>query len=185
MAIAPHVIRSSSNRVQTGASELGESLRTRLRQSLEQPRVAAAPVADGAWRQQVDELLAAGRNKDEFLAVLGHELRNPLGAMRTALDILNMSNAPPSASGQARVIINRQLLNMTRLIDDMLDVARITQGKISCVWPQPISSPCCDRRWTSSHPMWRNGIRSSRFRCYWAAPCSATRCGSNKRSGTC
>jgi len=131
MAIAPHVIRSSSNRVQTGASELGESLRTRLRQSLEQPRVAAAPVADGAWRQQVDELLAAGRNKDEFLAVLGHELRNPLGAMRTALDILNMSNAPPSASGQARVIINRQLQNMTRLIDDMLDVARITQGKIS------------------------------------------------------
>ena len=131
MAIAPHVVRSNSNRVRIDASELGESLRIRLRQTLEQPRVAAATVADGAWRQRVDELLAADRSKDEFLAVLGHELRNPLGAMRTALEILNVSNAPPSACGQARVIINRQLQNMTRLIDDLLDVARITQGKIS------------------------------------------------------
>ena len=131
MAIAPHIVRTNSNRVHIDASGLGASLRIRLRQTLEQPRVAAATVGDGAWRQRVDELVTAGRNKDEFLAVLGHELRNPLGAMRAALEILNMSNAPASACGQARVIINRQLQNMTRLIDDMLDVARITQGKIS------------------------------------------------------
>ena len=105
-------------------------LRNSLRRIHERHPVPAT-LADVALRQRVDDLLAADRCKDEFLAVLGHELRNPLAAMRTAIDILNLSNAPPSASGQARVIITRQLQNMTRLIDDLLDVAGITQGKIS------------------------------------------------------
>ena len=131
MGIAPHIVRWNSSRVRSDASALGESLRLRLGEALEQPRAAAATVPDSAWQARVDELLAADRSKDEFLAVLGHELRNPLGAMRTALEILNTSNAPPSVCGPARVIIDRQLQNMTRLIDDLLDVARITQGKIS------------------------------------------------------
>jgi PAS domain S-box-containing protein len=70
----------------------------------------------------------ANRSKDEFLAMLGHELRNPLAPIVTALQLMKLkSNAPPT---REQVIIERQVKHMVRLVDDLLDVSRITRGKV-------------------------------------------------------
>ena len=87
--------------------------------------------AEGLRQQRVTELAAADRNKNEFLAMLAHELRNPLAPIRTAAQMLGTPGVPPAAAASARVIIERQIRNMVRLIDDLLDVARITQGKLT------------------------------------------------------
>ncbi len=75
------------------------------------------------------EAEAASRGKDELLAMLGHELRNPLAAIATAAHILDVST-DGEAIGRAREIIRRQNAHLARLVDDLLDVARITSGKI-------------------------------------------------------
>ena len=75
-------------------------------------------------RHQIAE--AASHAKDEFLAVLGHELRNPLAPIQTALDLMNLRNEPGSL--KERAIIGRQVTHMVRLVDDLLDVSRITRG---------------------------------------------------------
>src|SRR5262249_14532038 len=68
--------------------------------------------------------------KDEFLAILAHELRNPLAPIRNAVELLNRSSANPSVAEQAREIMVRQLSQLVRLVDDLLDVTRISRGKI-------------------------------------------------------
>ena len=78
-------------------------------------------------RQRDAEIIAA---KDECMAVVAHELRNALGPIGLAAQLLNMPGVPASVSERARDIINRQLEHMTRLIDDLLDGARITLGKM-------------------------------------------------------
>jgi PAS domain S-box-containing protein len=75
-------------------------------------------------------LAEAARRKDEFLAMLAHELRNPLAPVVTGLHILGLSEADQRAIAQARGIIERQIRHLTRLVDDLLDVSRITQGRI-------------------------------------------------------
>ncbi len=73
------------------------------------------------------------RRKDQFLAMLGHELRNPLAPIRNAVEILRREHELPAAAAQgaqARDMIDRQVAHMTRLIDDLLDVSRIANGKI-------------------------------------------------------
>jgi signal transduction histidine kinase/ActR/RegA family two-component response regulator len=72
----------------------------------------------------------ANRAKDEFLAMLGHELRNPLGAISNASTILQTPNIPPDTAGRARSVISRQVGHLTRLMDDLLDVGRALTGKI-------------------------------------------------------
>jgi PAS domain S-box-containing protein len=74
-------------------------------------------------------LEAADRQKDEFLAMLAHELRNPLAPIRNASELLARSTNPDARS-QVVGILQRQVAQMTRLVDDLLDVSRITQGKI-------------------------------------------------------
>ena len=77
------------------------------------------------------ELVEADRRKDEFLAMLGHELRNPLAPIRNALQLVRLSHQEPRQEvRQAYDIIERQVENMVRLVDDLLDVGRITSGKI-------------------------------------------------------
>jgi PAS domain S-box-containing protein len=71
----------------------------------------------------------AERRKDEFLATLAHELRNPLAPIRTGLQALGRSGGDDSAAG-IRAIMERQLAQMVRLIDDLLDVSRISSGKV-------------------------------------------------------
>jgi PAS domain S-box-containing protein len=81
-------------------------------------------------RQRVQELAEADRKKDEFLATLAHELRNPLAPLRTALQLLQVPGAGAAVAGRAREIMGRQVEQMVRLVDDLLDVSRIMQGKI-------------------------------------------------------
>lgn len=90
--------------------------------------------ADGerAARQEADSRRAqaeiADRSKDEFMAMLGHELRNPLAPILTALQLLELRAG--NAFERERTIIERQVKHMVRLVDDLLDVSRITRGKI-------------------------------------------------------
>ena len=72
----------------------------------------------------------ANRRKDEFLAMLGHELRNPLAPLRNALDILRLSHADDPTVERMRAMMERQISHMVRLVDDLLEVSRITRGKI-------------------------------------------------------
>ncbi|MFC5550907.1 hybrid sensor histidine kinase/response regulator [Massilia aerilata] len=71
--------------------------------------------------------------KDEFIATLAHELRNPLAAIRTALDLMKISPPGAPAIAQTREIMDRQLHHLVRLIDDLLDVSRINCGKLELV----------------------------------------------------
>ncbi|SHG70952.1 response regulator [Massilia sp. CF038] len=78
------------------------------------------------------ELRDVDRRKDEFLAVLAHELRNPLAPIRNAAELLcKLDPEVPAAQNHARQLILRQSAHMVRLVDDLLDVSRISQGKIA------------------------------------------------------
>ncbi len=76
-------------------------------------------------------LRLADKHKDEFLATLAHELRNPLAPMVNALALMRSKNATAATSSEAREIIQRQLSHMIRLVDDLLDVSRISRGKLT------------------------------------------------------
>jgi signal transduction histidine kinase/ActR/RegA family two-component response regulator len=76
-----------------------------------------------------DELRETDRKKDEFLAILAHELRNPLAPLSNALQILRLT-AINTQAAEVRDLMERQVRQMTRLVDDLLDVSRITRGKI-------------------------------------------------------
>jgi PAS domain S-box-containing protein len=72
----------------------------------------------------------ADRRKDEFLATLSHELRNPLAPIRTALEIIRLARDNPELVDKARAAMERQVTQLVRITDDLLDVARITQNKV-------------------------------------------------------
>jgi signal transduction histidine kinase/CheY-like chemotaxis protein len=77
-----------------------------------------------------EELRNADRRKDEFLATLAHELRNPLAPIRNTVQILRMSGAGAGASEHVCEMLDRQVDHMVRLVDDLMEVSRITRGKI-------------------------------------------------------
>ena len=81
-------------------------------------------------RQYSQALKDADQRKDDFLAMLAHELRNPLAPVRNAVEILKLANPSEATAMQAREIISRQVAHMARLVDDLLDVARIARGKV-------------------------------------------------------
>ncbi|HZM33884.1 MAG TPA: CHASE sensor domain-containing protein, partial [Burkholderiales bacterium] len=82
-------------------------------------------------RDAEDALKAADRRKDEFLATLAHELRNPLAPIRNALYLMQAAKDNAAVVAEGRAIIERQLKQMVRLVDDLLDVSRITTGKLA------------------------------------------------------
>jgi PAS domain S-box-containing protein len=94
--------------------------------------IGASKVArDITERKQMDSALReADRRKDEFLATLAHELRNPLAPIRHSLEILLRSEGDPRLFRHATDILGRQLSHMIRLVDDLLDVSRITRDKL-------------------------------------------------------
>ncbi len=79
----------------------------------------------------VRRLQEADRRKDEFLAMVAHELRNPLAPIRTAAQLLRVKELDESHRARARDIIERQVEHLVCLIDDLLDVSRITRGVIT------------------------------------------------------
>ena len=82
-------------------------------------------------RKAEESLRLADQRKNEFLAVLSHELRNPLAPLRNSLYVLDHVAADVAATARARSIIERQVRHLARLIDDLLDVTRISRGKMS------------------------------------------------------
>jgi PAS domain S-box-containing protein len=100
-----------------------------LRDSKKQTVQSAAIVLDINERKRAEEALQqADRLKDEFLAVLAHELRNPLAPLQSAADLLRHTDA--CELDWCREVIDRQVTHLTRLIDDLLDVSRITRDKL-------------------------------------------------------
>jgi signal transduction histidine kinase len=78
-------------------------------------------------------LREANRHKDEFLAMLAHELRNPLAPIHNAVQLMRNPQLPPEQLVWTREVIERQVRHLTKLVDDLLDVSRITRGKINVV----------------------------------------------------
>jgi PAS domain S-box-containing protein len=81
-------------------------------------------------RRRAEELAVADRRKDEFLAMLAHELRNPLAPIANVLEALRLDRSDPVATDEALAIAGRQVNHMARLLDDLLDVSRFTRGHV-------------------------------------------------------
>jgi signal transduction histidine kinase len=81
-------------------------------------------------RLRVEELASANHRKDEFLAMLGHELRNPLAAIHNGIHLLSQQTQSSPAPQKIKAMIERQIRRMTQLVDDLLDVSRITHGRL-------------------------------------------------------
>ncbi|WP_295588256.1 ATP-binding protein [uncultured Lamprocystis sp.] len=77
-----------------------------------------------------DALREANRRKEAFIAILAHELRNPLAPIRNAVEMLKLIGSPDPTQQAARDMIDRQVRHLTRLVDDLLDVSRINQGRL-------------------------------------------------------
>jgi PAS domain S-box-containing protein len=94
--------------------------------------IGASKVArDIAERKRIEVALhTADRRKDEFLAVLAHELRNPLAPLANGLQVIRLAQGNPDAIGRARTMMERQLAHLVRLVDDLLDVSRINRNKM-------------------------------------------------------
>jgi PAS domain S-box-containing protein len=94
--------------------------------------VGASKIArDITDRKRIETaLLEEDKRKDQFIALLAHELRNPLAPLRNGLQVLRMAGVDPKAVAQAREMMERQLGHMVRLIDDLLDISRISQNKM-------------------------------------------------------
>ena len=119
--------------------EPGGPLEERFATFVYQPLLDAAGRVSGIFVHGVDvtetkrvgeALKEADRRKNEFLAMLGHELRNPLAPIRNAVQILRQSGVEDPLVVRAREMIDRQVSHMARMVDDLLDVSRISSGKI-------------------------------------------------------
>ncbi len=113
--------------------QMGENLRAaaQVRAAIEQERaelVASLGDALASLREALARAEEAGKTKDNFLAVLGHELRNPLAPIVAALDLMDLKGE--TGWVRERQAMRRQVRHMSRLVDDLLDVSRITQGKL-------------------------------------------------------
>lgn len=133
-AILPLIARGHTIGAQLLARRLGDSLSSDANLRVAEDFAGRASIAiDNA--RLYENVREHDRRKDQFLAMLGHELRNPLAPIRNAVEILR--HTEPTAHGNsensgelARDMIERQVAHMTRLIDDLLDVSRIANGKI-------------------------------------------------------
>jgi PAS domain S-box-containing protein len=97
----------------------------------DQKEMADALLAsEGRYREMAARLTDANRLKDEFLATLAHELRNPLAPIRNALQLIKLAPEDRSVTATAREMMERQLTQMVRLIDDLLDLSRVSRGLV-------------------------------------------------------
>jgi signal transduction histidine kinase/ActR/RegA family two-component response regulator len=100
-----------------------------LRQ-MEEKRVEEVKQSQQRLQAHADALQEADRRKNEFMAMLAHELRNPLAPVRNALHILRLKASPDPELHWAREVIERQTQHMARMVDDLFDVSRIARGKV-------------------------------------------------------
>ncbi|KQT10210.1 ATP-binding protein [Ramlibacter sp. Leaf400] len=126
-----------------------------------QPFRMAGSVVEVTERKEAERVLQeANRAKDEFLATLAHELRNPLAPIRTGLEILKKDTANGAPSQIARATMERQLAHMIRLIDDLLDISRINSGKIRLEVSRVRLRPALDSAVEISRPAVASGGHS-------------------------
>ena len=126
------------------------------KQRLDQERLAAL-------NQQLRE---QDRLKDQFIATLSHELRNPLAPIRAAAKVIASSNAKAAQLQEARAVIERQVAQMSLLLDDLLDIARITQGKLQLKKKVVCLADVLDMALESVRP----SLSSKNHRLSWALP---------------
>ena len=131
LAKAHHTLQAEKNR------EL-EALNSDLQQAnAELARYNNALQAEIGERKRIEQVLTeADRQKDEFLAILAHELRNPLAPIRSAVEIMSRASFDNPQLSWTRDVIGRQVQHMSRLVDDLLDISRITRGTINLVREQ-------------------------------------------------
>jgi PAS domain S-box-containing protein len=111
-------------------------------------------VLDLTAQKRVEAALReADRRKDEFLAVLAHELRNPLAPIRNALAILETAGMDGAIAERARVLMERQVHHLVRLVDDLLDVSRVMRGKIDLRREQVELAAVVARALETAHPL--------------------------------
>jgi signal transduction histidine kinase len=117
-------------------------------------RVHARLEVSFAFHKRIEEKLReADRRKDEFLAMLAHELRNPLAAISNAVKVMQMRGLRDPGLRWCRDVIERQVRHLTRLVDDLLDVSRIARGKIT-LRPEPLDlAAVVGRAVESSRPL--------------------------------
>ena len=117
-------------------------------------RLLLSIVRDVSERKRAEEeLREADRRKDEFLATLAHELRNPLAPIRNAVEILRLKSPEDPHLEWARDVIGRQAQQLTRLVDDLLDVSRITRGRIELRRERTDLSAVLERALETSRPV--------------------------------
>lgn len=104
-------------------------------------------------KQMEDALKESDRRKDEFLAMLAHELRNPLAPIRNATEVLKVARDGDPSRMWARDVIERQTQHITRLVDDLLDVSRITQSKIALRLERLDAAAILERAVEASRPL--------------------------------
>jgi signal transduction histidine kinase/ActR/RegA family two-component response regulator len=129
----PVLVLSKQGLDSSGARNIFERIGnvTLLERPVRSATLVSAALSARRARGRQYEMREIDRRKDEFLAILGHELRNPLAPIRTAMDVLN--NIPDSGDRIRGItaIVERQVRHLTRLVDDLLDVARITNDKVA------------------------------------------------------
>jgi DNA-binding response OmpR family regulator len=122
-------------------------IRARVRAVLELARMREA-VERATGREEA--LREANRKKDEFLSMLAHELRNPLAPLTYGIHLLGLPDTTPEMMARTRETLTRQVRHMTRIVDDLLDVSRITRGKLSLERERvdlvPLVRQACDDR---------------------------------------
>jgi PAS domain S-box-containing protein len=117
VGVLTFVMAESDRRFGSDDQRLAEDLARRAAVAVENARLYA-------------DLREADQRKDEFLALLGHELRNPLAPITNALEILELKAEDPVAVARARAMIDRQATQLKRLVDELLDASRIARGKV-------------------------------------------------------
>ena len=130
--VVPEILRAKVARLRRAlpqdapARALERELESRVRE-----RTAELEASTARLLESQEQLRDADRRKDEFLAMLAHELRNPLAPIRTAVQLMRFKELPDEQRTRARDVIERQVDQLVRLIDDLLDVSRITRGMIT------------------------------------------------------
>ena len=126
-----------------------------------------ARLLDRTSTRPASDAEATSSAKDDFLAMLGHELRNPLSAIATAAHVLSLDRSRDESANHAQRVINRQVRHLARLVDDLLDVTRVTTGKVTLAH-EPVDFSalvlrCIDSLELSS----RESERAMGRRCSW------------------
>ena len=104
-------------------------------------------------RQNAADMSKADRRKDEFLAMLSHELRSPLAPILNAVQLLQLQKDENSLQQKARVIIERQVRQLTRLVDDLMEVSRITTGRVQLRYDRVVIHGIVERAIETAYPL--------------------------------